>query len=212
MGRLVAIAALALISMSPQCQAQTKNHLLSGLSAVDLEIEELNPDSIECGITEGAIRASVMYPLSSAKIRVNATADAVLYVQVTSLYIKPEHICFANVRLEVYVIQNVTLEFSGEVRMSKIQVWHANSVAYSGRSRHAKYLSEILEDQSKKFVTDWNLDNKDESASGRLPTAAQSWPGSPSVPPPPRALRWTAHPRPRHLRRPRETLRLNRGR
>jgi hypothetical protein len=123
-----------------------------------------------------------MYPLSSAKIRLSedADADAALYVNVVSLHAESERLCFSNVQLEAYTIQTVRLEYSGELRSAEIQLWSSGGVAYSDQSRHAKYVSEILEEYSKKFVTALNLDNKKESAPVRPPTVTQSWPGSPT--------------------------------
>ena len=144
MGRFLAIVGAITILISQQCAAQTQNNLLRGLSAVELLIEDLNSSSTDCGLTESAVRASVMYPLSSSKIRVNSPSDVALYVNISSLYIRAEQICFANILMEASTWQHVTLDFSGEVKRSKLQLWHSSYVSSSGQTATRKTFLKFL--------------------------------------------------------------------
>jgi hypothetical protein len=65
---LVLVAA-AVIVLCNQGHAQTREHLLRGLSEVGLLVEKLSSGAKPCGVTEEAIRAAVMYPLSLGRHR-----------------------------------------------------------------------------------------------------------------------------------------------
>jgi hypothetical protein len=62
MGRLLAIVVVVIVSISQQCEAQTRNNLLRGLSEIEILIEGLDSQSTECGLTEASIRAAVVPP------------------------------------------------------------------------------------------------------------------------------------------------------
>jgi len=165
MRRLAIIVATAAILIANQSHAQTKENLLRGLAALELLIEEFNQHSADCGITENAIRASAMYPLSAAKIRVNPLSDVTLYVAIDSLYLREERICFSSIHMEAYIPQHVTLKFSDRETFAPVRLWQTRFLASSGQNRHPKRVSDIVEDLTKKFLTDWNLDNKPEPTS-----------------------------------------------
>jgi S1-C subfamily serine protease len=168
----------AAILLSNQGHAQTRNHLLSGLSKIKLVIEQLDSDAKVCGLSKQAIRAAVMYPFSSATIDVVADgffhrafqphldesdavlSDAVLYVNINTLYLKADQACFSSLHIEAYTIQKVTLEFSGDEKLAQVLLWESGAVASSSPSQHAGQMTSSVEEKVKKFITDWNLDNK----------------------------------------------------
>jgi hypothetical protein len=160
MHRLAVIVASAMILMTNQSQAQTRNNLLRGLSEIEVLIEELDAKDKECGLTKEALRASVMYPLSSSKLKVVPFIDVIFYLGVDSLYLREDQLCFSNVRLSAYAIQHVTLEFSGDIKIAEVTLWKNGFAQSSNRSRHARNISDGVEEYVKKFITDWNLDNK----------------------------------------------------
>jgi hypothetical protein len=105
-----------------------------------------------------------LYPLSSAAIKV-ASADAVLYVRVGSIYLKADQICFSSVEVQAFTYQDVSLEFSGNNVRAEVDLWHRHVGYSSNRSNHASRSFPILEEMAKAFVTAWNLDNKNVSGS-----------------------------------------------
>jgi hypothetical protein len=163
MRRLVLFVATAATLMCNQGHARTKHNLLRGASKIALSIEKQSPEAKECGLTEEAIRAAVMYPLSSSKVELVPANDAdavVLYVNIASLYLKEDQTCFSSLSIQVYTYQKVTLEFSGDEKYAWIELWTSGGVASSYPSRHAQRMTSFIEDKVKKFITDWNLDNK----------------------------------------------------
>jgi hypothetical protein len=109
-------------------------------------------------VTEEGIRAAVMYPLSSTKITVDSLADVRLFIIVTTLH--QEVGCIGMVRVEVFTGQKVTLQFSGDEKFAEVLLWESDSLVTSPRDHHARQVSETIEEELKKFITDWNLDNK----------------------------------------------------
>jgi hypothetical protein len=162
---MVPIVAVAAILITNQTQAQTRQHLLRGLSKIELLVERLTHEE-ECGLTEEAIRAAAMYPLSSTKIALDHLADVTFYINILTAYLQEDQLCFSNLSIRAYTYQKVTLEFSGDDKAVVIDLWDSGDVAYSSRNRHARQISEMIEDRVKKFVTDWNLDNKPEASLG----------------------------------------------
>jgi hypothetical protein len=165
LGRLLVIVLAVTVSMSRECDAQTRNNLLRGVTKIQLLIEELDTQGKECGLTQDSLRTSVLYPLSSAKIEVVSAADVIFYLGVDSLYLKGDQLCFSSINVEAFTLQNVSL-FSGEQKQAEIQLWFNGAVASTGADRHARHIQDIIEDKVKKFVTDWNFDNKPETGTG----------------------------------------------
>ena len=86
MYRLILLVTAAAVLISSQGYAQTRNHLLRGLSEVDLLIEELSRGAKPCGLTEEAIRAAAMYPLSSTKIELVQLTEVTLYINIITIH------------------------------------------------------------------------------------------------------------------------------
>jgi hypothetical protein len=156
--RLGMFVAVAVTLMCSQGHAQTRHHLLRGLSAIDLVFEELSSGAKPCGLTEEAIRAAVMYPLSSAKIALETSAFETLYIHISTLHQNLG--CFSVVSIQAYTLQKVTLQFSGEEKVVDVILWKSDSLLTSNWSGHARQVSDTIEEAVKKFITDWNLDNK----------------------------------------------------
>jgi hypothetical protein len=58
----------------------------------------------------------------------------------------------------------VTLEFSGDTRLAEVNLWHNGVIFSSSPSRHLSQVTSEIENSTKKFITDWNLDNKPSTA------------------------------------------------
>jgi hypothetical protein len=160
MHRLAVIAATAAMLIADQSQAQTTDNLLRGLSKIKLVIERLEADDRVCGLTEEALRAAAMFPLSSAKVEVTPAAPAYLYVNLLTLYLAPVDLCVSNIQMQVLSYQSVTLDFSGEEKLAVVELWNGGSIYSSARANHLRRISEVIDGRTKKFLTDWNLDNR----------------------------------------------------
>src|SRR5258707_896964 len=69
--------------------------------------------------------------------------------------------------MEAYIPQHVPLEFPDRRTFATVRLSQFIFDASSGQSRHAKQVSDVVEDLAKKFLTDWNLDNKPEARTSR---------------------------------------------
>jgi hypothetical protein len=56
--------------------------------------------------------------------------------------------------------QRVNLDFSGRSVFSTLILWHSDEIVGNNRDAYGKSVSDAIEELAKKFVTDWNLDNK----------------------------------------------------
>jgi hypothetical protein len=159
------------LAVSQPSVAQTLGNKLRGLSKIDLLIEDLPPEAKDCGVTEQAIRAAIMYPLSSSNLEVvkSPTEQASLYVHVAILYFNANHGCVSAVELSAYTFQEVTFDYSGRrTPAAQVTLWDAGAILSSDRAIHAQDVSAELDDQTKRFLTDWNLDNKPEIGAGKF--------------------------------------------
>jgi hypothetical protein len=162
--RYIIFAITFLLSLTLQSDARAIRNALRGLTKIVIVVEQLDSNSIECGLTKDAIRDAVLYPVSAAKFHVvnddNDPLTPTLYVNTISLLFRPEELCVTHVALQAYAIQVVTLEFSGEQVLSEINLWDDGGICSTPRWGHARRVTETLERYAKRFVTNWNLDNK----------------------------------------------------
>ena len=159
MGSLRPIILAAMILISHQACAQSQFNMLRGVSKIKILIEDMNgADYKKCGLTQEGVRAAIMYPLSSSKIQIVDTAPYVtLYVNIGTL---DNGVCSSSIQIDVNNFQPVKLEFSGDTKFAKVMLWYTGGVASGNRTSHSRLVSEFIEERIKKFVTDWNLDNR----------------------------------------------------
>jgi len=161
LARLIVIVTAMLLADASE--AQTINGALRGLTRVIINIDDLSPNATECGFTRERIREAIMFSLSSTKIDVVdlAVNTPFLYVLISSLrFQSPLPFCVSSLEVQVYAFGDVTLGFSNEKKRAKIELWHDGIIFSSYQSDHTQQMSETLEGRMKKFITDWNLDNK----------------------------------------------------
>jgi hypothetical protein len=160
----LAVFGLAMTSvlLSEQAIAQTYGNQLRGINQISLLIEPLDEDQKECQLTEALIHDAFMYPASGARFVIVKEAIAVpkMYFNITTLFFRQNQVCFSNVDIRLQVHQEARLETSGRSILATILLWNVSSVRSSVRGRHAQPIREAIEEATKKFVTDWNLDNK----------------------------------------------------
>jgi hypothetical protein len=64
-----------------------------------------------------------------------------------------------TVHFDVFTIREVKL-FSDAPQLAKVQLWDRNWVGSSNPSQHGGQIKQTVEDLTKEFVTEWNLQNK----------------------------------------------------
>jgi KTSC domain len=149
-----------LLTRSRHGEAQAFDHALRGLAKIEILVEDLDSNSMECGLTKDGVRNAVLYPTSSAKFQVTDSAPVMLYVNALSHFFEPQQLCVTNVEMQAYSNEVVTLDFSGRKVFSAIQLWRKGYLASSNQSEHARLVAEAIDNLAKEFVTAWNLDNK----------------------------------------------------
>ena len=160
------LATTFILSLSLQCQAQTRPNALRGVSQIQILIEKLDGASTDCGITEESIRDAVLYPVSSANLQITTRiGQPTLYLRLTTLLIKSISVCVTNIEIRVYSLQDVTMDFSGKTLFGEVNLWSNGGIFYSNRPDHLRHVTQMIEMLGQKFVTDWNLDNKPEPKS-----------------------------------------------
>ena len=152
---------VACLLLDGQAQAQTYRNQLRGINQIGLLVEPLDDDQKECGLTEALIRDAFMYPASGARFVVKEVVGVPhMYFNITTLFFRQNQVCFSNIDVRLRVFQEMKLEASGRNILATIQLWNDTLVRSSSKGRHAQAIREEIDQKTKKFITDWNLDNK----------------------------------------------------
>ena len=147
-------------------QGQTSYKILKGIQGIKLVIEPPEKEGTDCGITEQGIRQAVMFPASSTNLNfLELGSGASLrsgapyyYVNVTTA--KSEYVCASSVGINVYYIKAVKLPNYPRVVVAKVVLWEKGFVTFAHPTQHGKQIRDVIEDLTKEFLIDWNLDNK----------------------------------------------------
>lgn len=144
-----------------QAQAQTYRNQLRAINQISYLLEPLDEDQKECQLTEALIRDAFMFPASSARFVVQEQLGLpAFYINVTTLLFKRNDVCFSNIDMRLRVFQEMKLETSGRSIFATILLWNVSSVRSSVKGQHGRSVREAIEEGTKKFITNWNLDNK----------------------------------------------------
>jgi hypothetical protein len=134
---------------------------LKGLDKIELVIQVPNKDSQACGITKALVRDSFMYPASSAKFKLVVNhADARFHIDVIGLHTK-SGMCVSAINMQVNRNQEVKLDYQKIPSFGLVQIWGAGALFMSVVSQHPQIVREQIEEITKKFITEWNLANRD---------------------------------------------------
>jgi hypothetical protein len=158
--RTFVFATTLLLSLSMSAQAQTQGAQFRGVSQFKIVVHKLDSGSVQCGLTEDDIRKAILYPASSANFQITDSAITGFFVSLTTLYFERFDMCVTHMSAEVRSYQTVTLQASGGQILSAISLWTRISMIYSAKDKHRQKSLQEIEDLTKLFVTDWNLDNK----------------------------------------------------
>jgi len=154
--------------LSSQAQAQTDDNRLRGINQFNLMIQALQAsgeDWKECQITVPLIRDAFMFPTSGARFVVNERLDIqdqkfrapFMYIDVGT---RSDQLCVSPIDMRLLVGQEVKLEASGRNILAPILLWTFRAMRSSAKDRHGQVVREAIDLGTKKFITDWNLDNK----------------------------------------------------
>ena len=151
---------IASLLFADQAQAQTLGNKLRGINQISLLIEQLDDATKACQITDALIQSAFMYPASGARFVVVKTSINVPNMYFNIVTVRPNQICVSNIDMLLYVDQEVKLKASNRDIYAVIQLWTGGSIRSSANGQHAQAVRDTIERVTKKFITDWNLDNK----------------------------------------------------
>jgi hypothetical protein len=165
------ITIVLVLAMTGLSQSQTDNHLLKGANDFKLIIDVTGNDASKaCGVTHDIVRYEIMYPASSARFRLPADRTTSLRLVVALHTLNPPGFCFTNITMNAYAAEWVAILETDYVGPADVVLWSRWSVHSSSPSNHRSQVKAAIEEGMKKFVTDWNLDNKaEEGAAGASP-------------------------------------------
>jgi hypothetical protein len=157
MRRAVFVAAMIAAGL---CVNNSSQASLQGLTKIQLSIAELDQDSEACGITKELIREAFMYPVSSSALRVVGVDASPTFFNVQITTLKMPQGCFSNINFSVHEYLSVQPSFFSKYTIADVVYWKKNYITTSGQNWHAKAISDGIESYAKKFLTEWNLENK----------------------------------------------------
>jgi hypothetical protein len=139
--------------------AQTEGNQLRGAESFHLIIQTTNPSGDACGVTEERIREAFMFPASGAKFAIAEIAPLAIHIVSLGGDVKDGR-CATHVKLLVYFYLTVEPRFAKAPFEGRVVVWDGDALSFSGRDDHPKEVREVVDALTRKFVTDWNMDNK----------------------------------------------------
>jgi len=149
--------------------------ILRGLWRIELVIENLGQDSKACGITEDSVRAAFTYPASFSSLQIAKDPESpYAYINVNTIRPSGTQFCFSSVEMRIVAPQQIELEFSGRQALSEVVLWRVGSILTSSANRHERQVTETIEGYAKKFISDWNLDNKPDRRDEQSPNGPES--------------------------------------
>ena len=147
-----------------RAQAQTTSNRLSGVNEISFLIEDHDDNAKECRITEDVIRDAFKYPMNGARFAVKErpVLDVpYMYISIPTLFFKQRQHCVSHILMQLGVPQGVILTASGRTVFAKVELWHQRFMASSVLEDHARHIREAIKEMTKKFIADWDLDNKE---------------------------------------------------
>jgi hypothetical protein len=161
----VALSVFATNFAQAQTSPENTQKAITGLSELKLLVDGLDADSQKCGITESLIRDAFMFPVSSSRLNIVSKASyagPVFYIRVTTLDPRNSSQCVTSLEAEVINFQLVKLDYKDdEPSWVTVKLWDDIWVTSSNRADHPQKIQHAVENATKKFVTIWNIANKD---------------------------------------------------
>jgi hypothetical protein len=153
------VIASILLAEQAQPQPQPSRAKLRGINQIGLTVEVLSEVAKECRISEALIRDAFMYPASSARFAVKENV-LLPYMYFNIITLKPVQLCASAIDMSFRVSQGVKLEASGQFIFATIELWNDGGLRVSSNHQHGQAVRNEIEEETKKFITAWNLDNR----------------------------------------------------
>jgi hypothetical protein len=162
---LVALSVFVTNFAQAQMSPENTQKAIKGLSELELFIEDLDSASQKCGITESLIRDAFMFPVSSSRLNIVSKASytrPAFYIRVTTLDPRNSSQCITMLEASVINYQLVKLDYKDDEPSRVIlRLWEDAQVTNTTRSDHPRLIQRAVEAATKRFVTIWNIANKD---------------------------------------------------
>jgi hypothetical protein len=144
------IATLAIAFLCSSALAQN----LAAIPRIKFDVAEPGREAVRCGLTKQLIQEAIMFPVSSSRIQIAKSDDleAPSFDAEVKTLDHPLGVCFSSVNLRVHNFQ--------PPEFAEVVIWEYNQVAYAGKDQHAQQIRNIIENATKRFVTEWNLANR----------------------------------------------------
>jgi len=134
---------------------------LQGVTSVSLLIEELSSAAVPCGVTSRDISEAFKFSVSDSRLVVAPQTDLdalTYYVNVQTVHQSVR--CISYIRMDVYTNQYVSVRPGSPKVYATIVLWGVGSLLGGPSSTHGKQVKDEVEELTKGFVTQWNLDNE----------------------------------------------------
>jgi hypothetical protein len=137
------------------------NPNLSGLQRIQLTIRIISDGDKACIVPEALVRNAAMYPASSAKFAiVQDKAQANLQIGITIYGSTMTNRCAVNISFGVVSFQMVQFDYSGKVAPAGVLLFDRTNLLFSDPISSPDEIKSTVEDMTKSFITEWNLQNR----------------------------------------------------
>ena len=157
---LVVLVLLGAVPATAQTTQQQRLERLKGLTAVRTLIEELSDRSTSCGITKRDLTTAASKALLDNGVRVDASADTILYVNVNTAYFAADNLCVSNVEVEVYQALFATPSHSAQWVFGVFTLADNSGIQSSSRARHGPFVRDSVFEDVEALAVDIRLANQ----------------------------------------------------
>lgn len=148
--RLVPFVVVVIGPVTTSAQASSEERALSGISAVGIVVERLDPDAASCGIVEESLDAAARLPIANSRLKLDRRAQSYVYVRVTAMRIGST--CFATTEVS-FRRPMWTKSEQGVAVWSR--VWDLGYVIAGPAGDVGKKVNDKVEEFAKRFIAAW---------------------------------------------------------
>lgn len=158
--RLLVLSLCSWISFPALARAQNWDLFLTGISQIVVVINGLTDQSRLCGITAQSIEDSALFPVSGSRLKVVKKYAPSFVINVTTLRTS-NGLCFSSLYMELSNENFAYLDIPpGDLSFVKTLHWQYYEIMLANSIQHPQQVRLAIENAAKKFVTEWNLGNK----------------------------------------------------
>jgi hypothetical protein len=158
------VALFVFVTNFAQAGSKDTQKAIRGLSELELVIDGLDSDAGKCGITGSLIRDAFMFPVSSSRLNIVQNAPAPAFsISVTTIPVRNGSQCITSLEVAVIHYQRVKLDYKDdEPSWVTLRLWDNGGAVFSSiPANHPRQIQQGVEDATKRFITIWNIANKD---------------------------------------------------